>query len=136
MNEDRFQQGMKIRRAVLGDEHVDRAEANKNPFDTDFQRFITESAWGSVWSRPGLDIKTRHLVTLAVIAALGKEHELAMHIRATKNTGVTPGELKELLMQVAIYAGVPAANTAIAIAKSVYQELEGEEVINDETGKI
>jgi 4-carboxymuconolactone decarboxylase len=122
-----FERGMKVRREVLGDAHVDRAEANKNSFDEDFQHFITEMAWGSVWSRPGLDRRTRHLLTIAILAALGKEHELAMHIRATQNTGVTMDEVKEALMQVAIYAGVPAANTAIAIAKKVYAELSEEE---------
>ena len=122
MSDENYEQGMVIRRAVLGDEHVDRAEANKTPFDADFQRFITETAWGAVWSRPGLDIRTRHLLTIALLAALGKEHELAMHLRATANTGVSPEEVKEVLLQVAIYAGVPAANTAIAIAKSVFGE--------------
>ncbi len=123
---DKFEQGMKIRRSVLGNAHVDRAEANKTPFDADFQQFITETAWGTVWSRPGLDRKTRHLLTIAMMAALGKEHELALHIRATQNTGVTPDEVKEVLLQVAIYAGVPAANTAMAIAKRIYQELDEE----------
>jgi 4-carboxymuconolactone decarboxylase len=123
---DKLEQGMKVRRAVLGDAHVDRAEANKTPFDADFQQFITETAWGTVWSRPGLDRKTRHLLTIAMMAALGKEHELAMHIRATQNTGVTPDEVKEVLLQVAIYAGVPAANTAMAIAKQIYTELDKE----------
>jgi 4-carboxymuconolactone decarboxylase len=108
---------------VLGNTHVDRAEANKTDFDADFQRFITETAWGSVWSRPGLDRKTRHLLTIGLLAALGKEHELAMHIRATQNTGVTPDEVKEVLLQVAVYAGIPAANSAITIAKKVYAEL-------------
>lgn len=122
-----FERGMKVRREVLGDAHVDRAEANKNSFDEDFQHFITEMAWGGVWSRPGLDRRTRHLLTIAMLAALGKEHELAMHIRATHNTGVTMDEVKEVLMQVAIYAGVPAANTAFAIAKKVYAELSEEE---------
>ena len=123
MVDQKFEQGMQIRRAVLGDAHVDRAEADKTDFDADFQRFITETAWGSVWSRPGLDRKTRHMLTLAILAALGKEHELAMHIRATRNTGVTPDEVKELMLQVAVYAGVPAANSAVAIAKKVYMEL-------------
>ena len=122
MSDEKYEQGMVIRRAVLGDEHVDRAEANKTLFDADFQRFITETAWGAVWSRPGLDIRTRHLLTIALLAALGKEHELAMHLRATANTGISPEEVKEVLLQVAIYAGVPAANTAIAIAKSVFGE--------------
>jgi 4-carboxymuconolactone decarboxylase len=124
--EDKLEQGMKVRRSVLGDTHVDRAEANKTPFDADFQQFITETAWGTVWSRPGLDRKTRHLLTIAMMAALGKEHELAMHIRATQNTGVTPDEVKEVLLQVAIYAGIPAANTAMAIAKQIYTELDKE----------
>ena len=127
MDDNNFEDGMKIRRAVLGDAHVDRAETNKTPFDADFQRFITETAWGSVWARPGLDRRTRHLITLAILAALSQEHELAMHIRATQNTGVTQEELKEVFMQVAIYAGVPAANTAFSIAKSVYAELSRKE---------
>jgi 4-carboxymuconolactone decarboxylase len=128
MSDQRFEEGMRIRREVLGDDHVDRAEANKTSLDADFQRFITETAWGTVWSRPGLDRKTRHLITIAILAALGKEHELAMHIRATRNTGVEPDEVREVLMQVAIYAGVPAANTAIAIAKNVYLERAEEKV--------
>ena len=127
MDDNNFEDGMKIRRAVLGDAHVDRAETNKTPFDADFQRFITETAWGSVWARPGLDRRTRHLITLAILAALSQEHELAMHIRATQNTGVTQEELKEVFMQVAIYAGIPAANTAFSIAKSVYAELSRKE---------
>lgn len=131
MDDNNFKQGMKIRRMVLGDAHVDRAETNKTPFDADFQHFITETAWGSVWARPGLDRRTRHLITLAMLAALGKEHELAMHIRATQNTGVTQDELKEVFMQVAIYAGIPAANTAFSIAKSVYAELSKKEATDE-----
>jgi 4-carboxymuconolactone decarboxylase len=131
MDDSEYKNGMNMRRAVLGDAHVDRAEANKTPFDADFQRFITESAWGSVWTRPGLDRRTRHLITLAMLAALGKEHELAMHIRATQNTGVTKEELKEVFLQVAIYAGVPAANTAFSIAKRVYAELSGKEAADE-----
>lgn len=123
MSDQKFEQGMKIRREVLGNRYVDRAEVNKTSFDADFQRFITETAWGSVWVRPGLDRKTRHLLTIALLAALGQENELAMHIRATENTGVTPEEVKEALLQVAVYAGVPAANSAFAIAKKVYAEL-------------
>ena len=122
MSDQKFERGMQIRRQVMGDRYVDQAEANKTAFDADFQRFITETAWGSVWSRPGLDRKTRHLLTIAMLAALGREHELAVHIRATRNTGVTPDELKEVLLQVAIYAGVPAANSAVAIAKKIYAE--------------
>jgi 3-oxoadipate enol-lactonase/4-carboxymuconolactone decarboxylase len=119
-----YEQGMKIRREVLGDAHVDRAEVNKTSFDTDFQRFITETAWGMVWARPGLDRRTRHLLTLAMLAALGKEHEFAMHVRASRNTGVTMDEIKEMLLQLAVYAGVPAANSAIAVAKRVIAESE------------
>ncbi len=122
--EDRYRTGMRIRRAVLGDAHVDRAEATQTPFDADFQRFITETAWGTIWARPGLERKTRHLLTIAILAALGKENELAMHLRATRNTGVTQEEIKEVLLQVAVYAGVPAANSAFAIAKKVLNEDE------------
>ncbi len=122
MADNRYEEGMKVRRAVLGDEHVERAEAEKSDFDADFQRFIVEVAWGSVWTRPQLDLKTRHLLTIAMLAALGKENELAMHIRATRNTGVSAEEVREALLQVAVYAGVPAANAAFAIAKRVYEE--------------
>lgn len=122
MADDRYEQGMQIRRAVLGDAHVDKAETNKTEFDADFQRFITEMAWGTVWTRGGIDRQTRHLMTLAIIAALGKEHELAMHLRAARNTGVTPNQIREVLFQVALYAGLPAANTAFGIAKQVLAE--------------
>ena len=113
MADDKFEQGMKVRREVLGDSYVDRALANQTAFDADFQQFITETAWGSVWARPQLDHRTRHMLTIAMLAALGKENELALHIRATRNTGVTPDDLKEVLLQVAVYAGVPAANSAL-----------------------
>lgn len=126
MSNDRFDQGMAMRKSVLGAEHVARAEANKTDFDADFQRIITEGAWGTIWTRPGIDKKTRHMLTLAIIAALGKHDELAMHIRATRNTGVTPDEVREVLLQVSVYAGVPAANGAFGIAKRVYKELENE----------
>lgn len=126
MSKDRFDQGMAMRKSVLGAEHVARAEANKTDFDIDFQRIITEGAWGTIWTRAGIDKKTRHMVTLAIIAALGKNDELAMHIRATRNTGVTPEELREVFLQVLIYAGAPAANSAFGIAKRVYRELENE----------
>jgi 4-carboxymuconolactone decarboxylase len=117
---------MAIRKSVLGAEHVARAEANKTEFDADFQRFITETAWGSVWTRPGLDKKTRHMLTLAMLAAMGKQDELAMHIRATRNTGVSAEELREVFLQVWVYAGAPAANSAFGIAKRVFKELESE----------
>lgn len=124
MPKDLFQKGMEMRRSVLGAEHVARAEANKTEFDGDYQRFITETAWGAIWTRPGLDRKTRHLVTIAMLAALGRQEELALHIRATRNTGVTPEEVREVLLQVAVYAGVPAANSAFATAKRVYSEAD------------
>ena len=119
MSDEAFDRGLAIRKAVLGDEHVARAQANTSALDADFQRFITEVAWGGVWSRPGLDRRTRHLITLAMLAALDKHDELAMHIAATVRTGVTVDELKEIFLQVAIYAGVPSANAAFALAKRV-----------------
>ena len=125
MPDEMYKKGMQIRKSVLGEDHVERAEANKSDFDADFQRLITEAAWGSVWARPGLDRKTRHLLTIAMLATLGSYEELAMHIRATRNTGVTREDVKEVLLQVAVYAGIPAANAAIAIAKRVYGELDG-----------
>ena len=124
MPEEKYRKGMQIRKSVLGEAHVERAEANKSEFDADFQRFITEAAWGSVWTRPGLDRKTRHLLTIAMLATLGNHEELAMHIRATSNTGVTREDVKEVLLQVAVYAGIPAANAAFAIAKRVYVEMD------------
>jgi len=124
MADERYERGMSVRRAVLGDQYVDNALANMTELDADFQRFITETVWGAVWSRGGLDRKTRHLITITILAALGKENELALHLRATPNTGVTPDEVKELLLQVAAYAGVPAANSAFAIAKRVLPSSE------------
>jgi 4-carboxymuconolactone decarboxylase len=126
LSDDLFEKGMAVRKSVLGAEHVARAEANKTEFDADFQRIITESAWGAIWTRPGLDKKTRHMLTLAMLAVLGKHDELAMHIRATRNTGVTREEVREVFLQVLAYAGAPAANSAFAIAKRVYKELESE----------
>ena len=119
---DRFKTGMAVRRSVLGDDHVDRAEAAKTSFDEDFQQFITEGAWGSVWSRPGLTKRERSLVTIALLAALGHDDEVAMHVRATSNTGATEDDLKEILLHVAVYAGVPAANNAIKIVKQALRE--------------
>ena len=113
---------MAVRREVLGDAHVDRAEAAKTPFDADFQRFIVETAWGSIWTRPGLDRRSRSLITIAMLAALVRESELALHIRATRNTGVTRQEVAEVLLQVGVYAGVPAANAAMALAKRIFAE--------------
>ena len=119
MTESRFDIGMRVRKEVLGSEHVERAQAHATEFDADFQRFITESAWGSVWARPDLDRRTRSLVTIAILAALGRE-ELALHLRASQNIGVGPHEIAEVLLHVAVYAGVPAANTAFSLAKKEF----------------
>lgn len=121
---DRYAAGMAVRRGVLGDAHVDRAEAAKTAFDADFQRFITEGAWGSVWARPGLTPRERSLITIALLAAQGHHEEVAMHVRSTQNTGATPEDVKEALLHVAVYAGVPAANSAIRIAKKTYADME------------
>ena len=119
MTESRFEIGMKVRKEVLGSEYVERAFARVTEFDADFQRFITEEAWGSVWARPDLDRRTRSLVTIAILAALGRD-ELAVHLRASRNTGVDPHEIAEVLLHVAVYAGVPAANAAFAVAKKEF----------------
>ncbi len=119
----RFEVGRRVRAEVLGAEHVARAEARQTPFDADFQRFITEMAWGSVWARPGLDRRTRGLVTIAILAALGRE-ELALHLRASRNVGVDPAEIAEVLLHVAVYAGVPAANWAFGLARAELVESE------------
>ena len=115
--DSRFETGLQVRREVLGSEHVARAQARTSALDADFQRFITEYAWGGVWARPDLDRRTRSLVTIAILAALGRE-ELALHLRASRNTGATPQEIAEVLLHVAVYAGVPAANAAFAQAKA------------------
>ena len=122
MTESRFDIGMKVRKEVLGSEYVERAQARTTEFDADFQRFITESAWGSVWARPDLDRRTRSLVTIAILAALGRE-ELALHLRASQNIGVDPREIAEVLLHVAVYAGVPAANAAFSTARNVFDQL-------------
>ena len=121
MTESRFDIGMKVRKEVLGSEYVEQAQARVTEFDADFQRFITESAWGSVWARPDLDRRTKSLVTIAILAALGRE-ELALHLRASRNIGVDPHEIAEVLLHVAVYAGVPAANSAFSTAKKVFQQ--------------
>jgi len=118
VDDARYETGMQTRREVLGEAHVARARERETPLDAGFQRFITETAWGAVWSRPDLDRRTRSLITISILAALGREHELALHIRASRNTGVSEAELAEALHHVALYAGIPAANTAFAIAKA------------------
>ena len=124
MDNEQYKKGMEIRRSVLGNAHVDKAEANKTDFDKDFQEYITNNAWGAVWSRPGLTTRERSLITIALLAALGHEEELAMHIKATKNTGATENDVKELLLHIAVYAGVPVANGAIKIAKDIFKSKE------------
>ena len=125
---ERYRAGMAVRRQVLGDAHVDRAGAQATEFDADFQAFITEGAWGSVWSRPHFSKRERSIVTIALLAALGHDEEVAMHVRATRNTGATKEDLREALLHVAVYAGVPAANRAFRIVKKTFAEMEGESV--------
>ncbi len=120
----RFDAGMQMRRAVLGAEYVDRVMAAQTAFDAPFQRFVTEVAWGSVWAREELDLRTRSLVTIALLAALGRWEQLEGHLRASRNTGATPEEIREALLHVAVYAGVPAANTAFALARKILAEGE------------
>lgn len=116
---DRYAQGTTVRREVLGDEHVDRAAARATEFTKPFQDYITEAVWGAIWSRPGLDRHTRRLITLAVLTALGREDELAMHVRAARDDGVPEQEIAEVLLHTGAYAGVPAANAAFTRAQQV-----------------
>jgi len=114
--------GLRVRREVLGDEHVDRAVAGTTDFTRDFQELITRYAWGEIWARPGLDRKTRSCITLTALVAHGHFEELALHVRAARRNGLTPDEIKEVLLQTAIYCGVPAANRAFAVAQEVLAE--------------
>lgn len=123
---DRYETGMATRRRILGDAHVDRAEAGKTDFDEPFQRLITEGAWGTVWSSGGISDRERSMLTLALLAALGNFDEIPMHVRATARTGASRQDVLESFQHVAIYAGVPRANRAIAIAKQTYREMEDE----------
>jgi 4-carboxymuconolactone decarboxylase len=124
MSDPMLEDGMAVRRQVLGDEHVDRANANKTPFTEAFQEFITRYAWGGIWTRPGLDRRTRSCITVAMLVALGRHEELALHVRAALRNGVTREELREVLLQTAVYAGVPAANTAFSIADRTLEEID------------
>jgi 4-carboxymuconolactone decarboxylase len=125
MNErERYATGMRTRREVLGDAHVDRTLTNRTPFNEDFQDLITRYAWGEIWSRPGLPRHTRSLITVAMLVALNRQEELRLHLRAAANNGVTREEIKEVLLQSAIYCGVPAANTAMHIAEAVFAEAD------------
>jgi 4-carboxymuconolactone decarboxylase len=121
-SDQRSEDGRRIRREVLGDEYVDRAERSKNDFTADFQDLLTRYAWGEVWARPGLDRRTRSCVTIAMLVALGRERELALHLRAALRNGVSADEIKEVLLQAAVYCGIPAANSAFAIAREVLDE--------------
>ena len=121
MTDDSYSAGMRVRREVLGDEYVDRAVAATDDFSADFQELITRYAWGSVWTRPGLDRRTRSCMTLAMLASLGHHNELALHVRAALRNGVTREEIAEVLIQVAIYAGAPAANSAFAVARQAFE---------------
>ena len=114
--------GMRIRREVLGDDHVDRAIESTTGFTADFQDFITRYAWGEVWARPGLDRRTRSAITLTALIALGRDHELALHVRAALRNGLTPDEIGEVILHSAVYCGVPAANRAFAVAQDVLNE--------------
>lgn len=120
-------EGERVRREVLGDAHVDRATERTTEFDAAFQCYITEAAWGSVWSRPQLDRRTRSLVTIALLGALGHYDELEMHVKAARNTGAEPAAIAEALLHVAVYAGVPAANRAFAAAKRALRDSEAGE---------
>lgn len=121
---NRYVQGMATRRSVLGDAHVDRASSATTPFDQPFQEMITEGAWGTVWSRPTWSKRERSMVTIALLAALGHDEEVAMHVRATANTGASREDICEALLHVGVYAGVPAANRAFKIAKQVFDEMD------------
>ncbi|GLZ03185.1 4-carboxymuconolactone decarboxylase [Actinomadura sp. NBRC 104412] len=123
-DEQRYAAGMKVRREVLGDAHVDRAHDRTTEFTADFQDLITRYAWGEIWTRPGLDRRTRSCITLTALVARGHLEELAMHVRAALRNGLTPDEIKEVLLQTAIYCGVPAANSAFAVAQRALAEEE------------
>ena len=121
--DDRFSKGMAVRREVLGDAHVDRAEANKSDFDAPFQRMISEGAWGTLWADDTIPRRERSMLTLALLAATGNFEEIPMHIRASRNTGASPEDILQAFMHVAVYAGVPKANHAIKLAKETFKEL-------------
>ena len=125
MSEEQFERGMKVRREVLGDEHVDGAIERTTEFTADFQDLITRYAWGEIWSRPGLDRRTRSCITITALVAGGHDHELALHLRAARRNGLSWDEIREVLLQTAVYCGVPAANSAFAVAQRVHDEEAG-----------
>jgi 4-carboxymuconolactone decarboxylase len=122
-----YRRGKKVREEVLGKKHVERATKSQTDLDADFQTFLTEAAWGSVWARPGLDLRSRHLITIGLLAGLGREQELKLHLSSIQNTGTTWNDVQETLLHVAVYAGIPAANSAFAIAKQVIADKLKEE---------
>jgi 4-carboxymuconolactone decarboxylase len=122
MSDDAYDRGLETRRVVLGDDHVDGAIRSTTELTADFQSFITRYAWGEIWSRPGLDRKTRSCITLTALVALNRPEELEMHVRAALRNGLTPDEIREVLLHCAVYCGVPAANSAFAIAKRVLED--------------
>ena len=122
MDNELYKKGMSTRRSVLGDEHVDKAIKATTDFDRDFQEYVTSGAWGMVWDRPGLTKRERSLITVALLAALGHDEELKMHLRATRNTGASTNDVKEVLLHTAVYAGVPVANNAFKIAKELFKD--------------
>ncbi|MDM8164566.1 4-carboxymuconolactone decarboxylase [Roseovarius sp.] len=124
---EKHEAGMAVRRRVLGEAHVDRAEAAKTPLDAPFQEMMTEGAWGTVWASDAISLRERSMLTLALLAATGNFEEIPMHIRATARTGASPRDVAEAFQHVAVYAGVPKANHALKIAKSVFAEMEAEE---------
>ncbi len=123
MTDDRYEAGMAVRRAVLGDAHVDRAISNRSPFNEEFQELITRYAWGEIWTRPGLDRKTRSAITLALMIALTHWDEFALHVRAALNNGLSTDEIKEVILHSGVYAGVPAANHAFKVAEETLREV-------------
>jgi 4-carboxymuconolactone decarboxylase len=125
MSDDRYERGMRVRREVLGDEHVDAATGGANEITADFQELITRYAWGEIWSRPGLDRRTRSCITITALVAGGHDEELAMHLRAARRNGLEWAEIREVLLQTAVYCGVPAANSAFAVARRVHAEEAG-----------
>jgi 4-carboxymuconolactone decarboxylase len=128
---ERYANGLRVRKEVLGDEHVDRAEAQKNELDADFQDLITRYAWGELWTRPGLSRPTRSLLTIGLMVALNRSDELRLHLRAAKNNGVTEAEIREVLLHCAVYCGVPAANSAFHTAREVFKSEQSSKEIKD-----
>lgn len=138
-DDDRAKRGMRTRREVLGDNYVDRAIAGSTPFNAPFQEFITRVAWGDVWSRPGLDRRTRSCITLAALTVLGNDHEMAIHVRAAIRNGLSHADISEVLLHTAVYAGIPAANRAFAVASETLSKIAAEDTVDirpDDAGAV